>query len=68
MTYEKRRKKELKKFVHECRTDLEQEVHEVFLQKQEYSHRGVLVPDTILFYEAGLIQGLTYIRQIEKML
>lgn len=68
MSYEKRREKEFKKFVRECRIELEEEVHEVFLQKQEYSHRGVSVPDTILFYEAGLIYGLTYVRQIEKML
>lgn len=53
MSYEKRREKELKKFVRECQIELEEERHEVFLQKQEYSHRGVSVPDTIFFTRLG---------------
>lgn len=68
MTYEKRREKELKKFVRECRIELEEARHEVFKKELERSKNGKRVSHELSFYDAGLAQGLTLIRKIEKML
>lgn len=68
MSYEKRREKELKKFVRECRIELEEERHEVFKKELERSKNGKRVSQELRFYDAGLAQGLILIKKIEKML
>lgn len=68
MTYEKRREKEFKKFVRQCRIELEEERYEVFKKELEYSHKGKRTPIELAFYDSGLVRGLNVIRQIEKML
>ena len=68
MSYEKRREKEFKKFVRQCRIELEEARHEVFKKELERSKNGKRVSQELRFYDAGLAQGLILIKKIEKML
>ena len=68
MSYEKRREKELKKFVRQCRIELEEERYEVFKKQLECSHKDKGTSIKLSFYDSGLVRGLNVIRQIERML